>query len=63
MPRGSAPPDGGVTTLTLGTIIGLTPFRLPDARLVAALRAAGAPGVLDPSRHDRPAEEEPARAG
>lgn len=48
--------------MALGTIIGLTPFGLPDARLVAALRVAGATGVLDVSRHDRHAEEELARA-
>ena len=48
--------------MAIGTIIGLTPFGLPDARLVAALRAAGVTGVLDLSRHDRAAEEELARA-
>ncbi|WP_203991239.1 type I polyketide synthase [Virgisporangium aurantiacum] len=40
----------------------MTPFGLPDARLVAAMRAAGVTGVLDLSRHDRRAEEELARA-
>ncbi|GIJ67168.1 type I polyketide synthase [Virgisporangium ochraceum] len=48
--------------MTLGTIIGVTPFGLPDARLVAALRAAGATGVLDLTGHDQRAEDELARA-